>query len=297
MASLTPNSVTEVVPGAWTAAGIVSALTSFFASGGGASTFTNQFTGVDSLVIRSTIDTVPQYSIRATGESQIDFEIEPSGSLTDAGNASTRPAGASADNSGAGRFLTLGTMGDGSKMWVIEHDDCVTVLIKSTAGTSWQPSFQIGRVYQPDFPDVDEPLGRDGLGCLIGAPHIYPNAAATPDAWVESTVPTSGSFVHVATNIWDEPNTEVNCISTNAAMDSAASYGYVRPYNISMRVQAAPYGGIGVFKYVKRVGETRAPLTRIDVNNLSNLCWIVGGQGGSTAATPVVIPWLRGVVP
>jgi hypothetical protein len=293
---LTPNSVTEVVPGAWTAAGIVLALDTFFASGGGASTFVRQFTGVDAFVIRSSVDTIPQYSFRAISATQIALEIEPSGSLSNAGDGSTRPSGASADNSGSGRYLTLGTLGAGSKIWVIEHDDCVTILMKSTTGTSWQPSIQIGRITVPSFPDVDEHLGRDGLGFFVGAP-AFSSGSVAPDPWIEGTTPVTGSVMHVATNIWDEPSYFGTVTTGEATADSAATMGYVRPYQIPAMPQALSYSPIGNFKYVLKTGNTRAPLTRIDVNNLTDLAFITGGLGGSTSAVTIVIPWLRGVVP
>lgn len=294
MANVTPNAVTEVVPGAWTATGIVAALDAFF-NGGGAVTFTRQYTGADAFVIKSSIDITPQYSIRATGASTIALEIEPSGSLTDAGNASTRPTGASADNSGS-QTLTLGTMGAGSRVWVIEHDDCVTVLIKSTAGTSWQPSFQIGRIYVSDCPEVDEPLGRDGLGMFIGAP-LFSTGSQTPDTWIEGIMPATGSLLHVKTGQWEGPDFFSVSATSESGADNAANLGFLRATMLPALPDTVTNVTIGRYKYIWRLGASQAPLTRWDVNNATDLCWIVGGGGGSTLANVFVIPWLRGVVP
>lgn len=291
MPNITPNSVTEVVPAGWTANDIVAALSAFF-NGGGSTSFVREFAGTDAFVIQASADPGPQYSVRATSSTRIDIEIEPSGSLTDAGNGSTRPAGASADNSGANHYVTLGaSTGVGSKIWVIEHDDCVTVLIKNTAGTNWEPSFQIGRVYTPSFPEVNIPLGRDGLGFFAGVPNSL--SSASPNAWLEEVNKTNGTLIHVSNGIW------LNGFAKNFAQDNSAdnagTVGFVQPYQIPMCCQSMANSMIGTLKYAYRSGVARSPLTRIDLNNSTDLAFIVGHQlyGGTT----FLIPWLRGVVP
>lgn len=289
MPTITPNSVTEVVPAGWTANDIVAALSSFF-NGGGSTSFTREFAGTDAFVIQASADPGPQYAIRATASNQISIEIEPSGSLTDAGNGSTRPAGASADNSGANHYVTLGaSTGAGSKIWVVEHDDCVTVLIKNTAGTGWEPSFQIGRVYTPSFPEVNIPLGRDGLGFFVGIPIIVANTV--PASWIMEVFQSNGSLIHVATNIWLNGYASLYAQSTNG--DNAFTVGFVQPYQVPIVGQGIPNLMLGTLKYAYRAGAFRSPLSRIDLNNSTNLAFIVGNNG----ITTFILPWLRGVVP
>jgi hypothetical protein len=283
--------ITELVPASWSAADVLTALKTHMASGGASTKFLQQYTGTNATVVRSLTDTTPQYSLRATGASTIVVRIEPSGSLSDAGDTSTVATGASADAS-ASKTLTLGTLTGAAKLWLCEWDDAFSLMFKTAAGTSWQPSMQIGRTYEPDFPDIDEPLGRDGLMALIGSPIITTSAAA--GAWINTS--TSESTMHVSTGIWIKPETEGAIFTTTAAADDAATVGFVRPYSIPA-VPDTTNRIMGKLKYAMVRGSTGAPLTRYDVDNATSLAWIVTGATGSTTATNILLPWLRSVTP
>jgi hypothetical protein len=282
--------ITELVPASWSAADVLTALKTHMASGGASTKFLQQYAGTNATVVRSLTDTTPQYSLRATGASTIVVRIEPSGSLSDAGDTSTVATGASADAS-ASKTLTLGTLTGAAKLWLCEWDDAFSLMFKTAAGTSWQPSMQIGRIYEPDFPDVDEPLGRDGLGFFIGSPNVSNTTLVT--SWISASA--NEGLIHVASSVWIKPETP-NGVAALAAADDAATVGFVRPYAISIEPDTTSRQ-IGRPKYLMLRGNTAAPLSRVDLNNATNLAWIHGGTAGATTATTVIFPWLRGVVP
>jgi hypothetical protein len=99
----------------------------------------------------------------------------------------------------------------------------------------------------------------------------------------------------VASGVWLKPETP-NGVAGLAAADDAATVGFVRPYAISVEPDTTSRQ-IGRLKYAAARGNTASPLSRVDLNNATDLAWIHGGTAGATTATTVIFPWLRGVVP
>jgi len=229
--------------------------------------------------------------------------IEPSGSVTVVGTTAVAPTGTSADWSDERTFTVGAGLGAGSKIWLSEHDDAITCLMKTAAGTSWQAGVQIGRIIQPDFPSVDVPLGFDGLGFLFGAPALF-NGAAINLFLVSaaSELPnTNYGLMHSGQNTWRPPMMGSSHFTTPEA-DDITFAAYIRPGKIPVspviRSGYTNHVMTGSMKYMLRGGYGRSPLARIDVNNLTDLAFIMGGYIGSTITTNTgLFPWLRGVVP
>jgi hypothetical protein len=175
--------------------------------------------------------------------------------------------------------------------------------MKSAAGTSWQASFHIGRIIQPDFPSVDVPLGFDGLGFLYGGPFLH---YSTPtNVFLTTTVSalpnTNYGLMHSGINTWRPPRS-TNTPTATADADDITYAAYIRPGKLAvaptLRSNNANNVATGSLKYFMRGGADRTPLTRVDVNNLTDLAFIVGGLIGSTSesSNTGLFPWLRGVV-
>jgi hypothetical protein len=297
--SLTPNAVTELSPTTYGAADMLIALQARIATLSGSMLLAAGGAG-DGFAFEFLADPGPQYILRRLSTTTWALSIEPSGSVTVVGTTAVPPTGTSADWSGE-RTFTIGTLAAGSKVWLIEHDDAITMLCKTAAGTSWQTCFQIGRIFLSDFPNVDEPLGFDGLGLMFGAPNFTTTASGSFIGSTASALPNLAyGLMHYATNNWFPPNAQIVSNSDPYA-DDVAYAPFVRPGVISVaatvRTNGTPYVPAGRMKYVMRIGLARAPLTRVDVNNLTDLAFIVGGAVGSTTSVVTVFPWLRGVVP
>jgi len=300
--SMIPNAVAEIVPASYSAADILTALHTYLdatsttftvdlVSGSGAS---------DGFSLQSIADPGYQMILRRTGASTIEISTQPGATVTDVGNVSTPPTGTNASLLSP-RTFTLGTLGVGSKIWLVEMSDAFFLLFKTAAGTSWQPSLHMGRVYVPDFPDLDVPLGRDGLGHLFGAPFAGASASLISNANQTSPFPnTTFGVIRLANGINAFPGLMAG-IPESATADVAANYGFVRPYTMAMSNPISAFTAqnlsVGRYKYILRTGTNRAPLARIDLNNATDQAFIYGGAVGGTTANPVIIPWLRGVVP
>ncbi len=300
--SITPNSITELLPATYGAADMLAALQTRIGASSGSMLIAAGGAG-DGFAWEFLADSGPQYIFRRLSGTTWAMSIEPTGSVTAVGDTVTPPTGTSADWSGE-RTFTLGTLGAGSKIWLTEHDDAITLLCKSADGTSWQNSLHIGRIYQPDFPNIDEPLGFDGLGFVFGSPF----GSASQSTYFltsqgSSTLPLlTVGLMHIGTERWSVAVSSTS-FADSTAHDDPAYAPYVRPGVISItpifRSNVAQYLATGRAKYMLRAGTPRVPLTRIDVNNLTDLAFIHGGAAGSISSSnnTIVFPWLRGVVP
>jgi hypothetical protein len=302
--SITPNAITELLPATYVAADFLSALHSHIdlvsanmdidiIAAGGAS---------DGFVFQSVTDPGVQYILRRTGAATIAMSIEPAQTVTVVGTTVDPPTGTGADWSSE-RTYTIGTLGAGSKVWLTEHDDAVTLLTKSAAGTSWQPGFHIGRIFKPSYPNIDEPLGNDGLGFLYGAP-FFTSSPANVFLGNSSTVlpNTNTGLVHAGTGFWTTPIGSGSYIQSLEA-DSITYAPYIRPgpigISVAIRSNYVNYVEWGQLKYLVRGGTARDPLQRVDVNNASELAFIAGGVTGSIASSNncLLIPWWKSVTP
>jgi len=298
MSTLTPH-VTEIFPATFGIADIMAAI----------------FTHIDVVSTRFEIDLVSgsgsdhafSFTSMADPSAQIvfrrdgatmKFSIDPGMTITDVGDATTVPTGGSADWSGE-KTYTLGTLAAGSKIWLVEQIDALSVMMSSSTGVSWQYSLQIGKIYAPDFPELDVPLGRDGYGAMVGAPVTGTYYATTNWADTGGTG-NPNNLLHIATGVWNASAMPIGSSlqSSSANSENPTYVGYSRPFAISIMPSTLTYAvQIGVLKYLFTCGSTRLPLSRIDLNNLTDLAFILGGVVGAATANRTLIPWLRSVVP
>jgi hypothetical protein len=302
--SLTPIAINEILPATWTSA--ADFLTSFhtyvtttsttlavdLVAAGGAG---------DGFALTFVADPGAQYIWRRTGALTINMSIEPSGSVTVIGTTGVPPTGTSSDWSDE-RTFTMGTLAAGSKIWLTEHSDALTMKFKSSTGTSWQNSFQTGRIIQPDYPNVDEPLGFDGLAFVIGSPRFSTGADDFLQQPNSSYTDANSGLMHCSDGVWRSLS-GCSYYNTDAASDDVTYTPYIRPSKIAvapvLRNGYPPYRQWGTMKYMMRAGDGRAPVQRIDINNATDLAWITGGLVNSTSPTNniTVFPWLRAQVP
>jgi len=107
--------------------------------------------------------------------------------------------------------------------------------------------------------------------------------------------------MHSGINAWRPPTSSTNTVAS-AASDDITVAAYIRPGKLAVAPTLINNNqnnvAVGTLKYFMRGGNGRAPLTRIDLNNLTDLSFIMGGYIGSTStANTGLLPWLRGVVP
>lgn len=296
MSTLTPH-VTEIIPATFGIADIMAAI----------------FTHIDVVSTRFEIDLVSgsgsdhAFSFTSMGDpsaqivfrrsgATMKFSIDPGMTITDVGDATTVPTGGSADWSGE-KTYTLGTLAAGSKIWLVEQIDALSVMMSSSTGTSWQYSLQIGKIIVPDFPELDVPLGRDGYGAMVGSPQAGTFYGTTN--WADSGGINPNSLFHIATGLWGGIQALGPSLQTNSVNAEAVGYvGYARPFAIAIIPSALTNGTqLGQLKYLFTCGNTRVPLSRIDLNNLTDLAFILGGAVGAGTGNRTLIPWLRSVVP
>lgn len=177
---------------------------------------------------------------------------------------------------------------------LVELDDAIFLMCVHQ-DNYWLNSFHVGRIYTPDFPDADVPLGRDGLGFLLNRPTS--SSGATP--WFRLTgIPSLHSYLRVAEAKWIQVGNVRSPFSTNSSnnADSSAYMGFVRPYSAGASVvlgtaSTNPDGIIGRYKYIMYSGENFAELTRRDLDNGTDQSWI------ALTASYVSMIWRRGYVP
>jgi hypothetical protein len=298
--ALTPIAVTEIIPTTWILNDILVAMHTHFTTVSTAFTIdlvSGSGAGLG-FSVQSVADPGFQMVFRRTSATSMKTSIEPTASITDCGDLTTAPTGGGADWSGEtyGVF-TIGSVGAGSKVWLVEMADAFFVMMKSTDGLKWLPCIHIGRVYVPDFPSIDVPRGRDGLGTFVGQPTFY----STTNTWGYYV---SGSLIHMATGIWTHPSTEINMTSPDTYMNSVVYAGFLRPGLITLRAYRSAgssivmYQHFGFLKYCVRTPESYDALTRIDFDNTTDLAFIQGGYSpAAVAGYCLAIPWLKAVTP
>lgn len=176
---------------------------------------------------------------------------------------------------------------------LVELDDAIFLMCVHQ-DNYWLNSFHVGRIYMPDFPDADVPLGRDGLGFLLNRPMTGSsgNAEWWPMTGNGSTA--LRSTLHRATGNWAATFLQTSVFTSSSGNADNVNYmGFVRPYAARASILTAVYGNvsIGSFKYLSNTGTNFGAMTRIDLDNGTDQSWI------ALTANYVSMIWRRGYVP
>lgn len=241
---------------------------------------------------------VHQVNFRKNAAATIDVSIEPSGSITDAGNSTpTAPTGTSADWSGEiGTWdVTLGSPAAGSKAWIVELSDAFFIMITDTTNLFHVTCIHAGRVYTSWHSSDAAANGQDGLGWFAGVPDAM--TGATND-WLGASSPCSS--LHWATNEWSDhadANLATSMVgTTNVANPAHTTY---RPLG-NVMLRAVDIGGntsdqfIGPFKYMRATATTRIPKSLV-TDTGSNQAWM--HYNDTTSLDAYTIIWDKTVTP
>lgn len=177
---------------------------------------------------------------------------------------------------------------------LVELDDAIFLMCVHQSNY-WLNSFHVGRIYTPDFPDADVPLGRDGLGLLLNRPNHGSGSAI----WFRSSgFATNECYIRSAYGNWLKVGNVRSPFSTtqSTTADSSSYMGFLRPYAAGASVvlgtgSTSPDGVIGRYKYITFSGENFTELTRRDLDNATDQSWI------ALTASYVSMIWRRGYVP
>jgi hypothetical protein len=245
----------------------------------------------DSLCIEPLGDPGPstdwQLNIRRTSTTAFKTQLDPSGTITDAGSTGAGPTGASTMASFEDDW-TLQTAAAAVTFFVAEWDDAIMIVTRhSTAGYQWE-GCHCGRVYAPCVADVD---GLDGLANLCGDVGI----AASIALWLPHDSSVSDSSVRVgATGVQatDWPRTlSTSPTGAGTATNRAGKY-WPSPVALFSGSRA---NMIGTLKYIYCYGQTDTADTRLEDPDTGVDRWLY--LAPSATPTYYVIPWLDNTSP
>ena len=232
----------------------------------------------------------------ASGNDFIKPSIEPSGSITDAGNDTpTAPTGTSADWSGErlGTDVTVGSPGAGSKVWVVELEDAFFLLITNTANTFHTYGLHAGRIYVSFLSSDAATAGQDGLGLLSGQPYYLGSSA---DDWFGTAV--DDGTLHWATNEWaDHAIVALNPATADSPAPAFVTYRPLAPIIAKcIDIEGTSADGIiGPYKYLKFSDLSQVPKT-IVADGASNQGWMHINKTATITPAPKII-WDKTVTP
>lgn len=176
---------------------------------------------------------------------------------------------------------------------LVELDDAIFLMCVAQDNT-WLNSIHAGRIYTPDFPDADVPLGRDGLGFLLNKPTLGGTGNAEWWAMSGNTATALRNNLHKAHGVWGGSFHQLSTsYSAPNNADNVNYMGFIRPYAVRASALAYMYTDValGNFKYITNTGTNYTQLTRIDLDNGTDQSWI------ALVATSVNMIWRRGYVP
>lgn len=240
--------------------------------------------------------------IRRQGTTQLASVVDPSMGITDVGDSSTAPtAGATASPD-----CRTGTIsGVSTRLFVIEHDDAVTVVLQDSGKATTPFCLHIGRILTP-LRESDAALGMDGHGALMGRPSDDFGSGITN--WFYISSQTNGSRVRVFDSggnaQWIAPTWTVSIDSSSAVYAGANADGSIlspRP----ILVQAIDTNGtndcvIGLTRWLAAApvstGLTnQLPRVLLQSPALADEAWMYLRH--TAAVTGLVVSWERGVSP
>jgi hypothetical protein len=129
--------ITAHLAGAWTASGFIDGLRAHIVATAGTTKLgIDDYNAAEGLTVGFLAGgEAHQTNLRKSGVSTIAVSIEPSGSITDAGNSSpTAPTGTSADWSSERTWTVGGSAG--SKLWCVELDDAFFLLATNSTNVN-----------------------------------------------------------------------------------------------------------------------------------------------------------------
>lgn len=179
---------------------------------------------------------------------------------------------------------------------LVELDDAIFLMCVHQ-DNYWLNSFHVGRIYTPDFPDADVPLGRDGLGYLLNRPTLNGNGNVEWWPMMGNAGAAKRSCLRRSMGNWAATFLQTSIFTSSAGnADNSIYMGFVRPYAARAAALTVTYGNvsIGSFKYLANIGTNFAALTRVDLDNGTDQSWI--SLLTSTAGCVAMI-WRRGYVP
>lgn len=176
---------------------------------------------------------------------------------------------------------------------LVELDDAIFLMCVHQSNY-WLNSIHAGRIYTPDFPDADVPLGRDGLGFLLNRPTL--GGSGSTEWWGQTgnSATALRNNLHKAHGVWGGSFQQLSVAYYHPQNADNVNYmGFVRPYPVRACVLSYMYSNValGNFKYITNTGNNYTQMTRIDLDNGTDQSWI------SLTAANVNMIWRRGYVP
>lgn len=235
-----------------------------------------------------------QVNLRKSAANTIQVGIEPSGSITDAGDSvPTLPAGTSADWSGERAWDTsLGSPSGSSKLFLVELPDAFAVVITDSTNT-WQIQAGLAGRISISINSADAAAqGQDGLGYHFGAPD---NVDGSGGDWIGPTSPCS--TLHWATNEWSDHITWALAPSVaDVASPADTTYrplppGVYRATDIDGTSSDQTYGPS---KYIRGVNSTAVPKSLVSDGG-SNQAWMHYNDTSSSENEAII--WDKTVTP
>lgn len=249
----------------------------------------------DSLCIEPIADPGPstdwQINIRRTSTTALKTQLDPSGTITDAGSTGAGPTGASTMASFEDDW-TLQTAAAAVTFVLAEWEDAIMLFARhSTAGYHWE-GCMTGRHYAPAVADV---AGLDGFVNLCG--DVGPGAWGL-DAWIplSSTTLTDGSArvcnSGVQATDWARTLSTMPNTSTSVPVTNRAGKYWPTPV---LLCTGSWQNAVGMMKYVYCYGQADTADTRLEDPDTGVDRWLY--LAPSATPTYYVIPWLDNTSP
>ena len=225
-----------------------------------------------------------QINIRRVSTTAFKTQLDPSGTITDAGSTSVGPTGASSLSSYEDDW-SIQSSAAPLTWFLCEWDDAVLLLVRDTTNTYHYRGFHTGRVFNSPISGIS-PGVSDGFGNLCGSPNLY--AYSGSSYWFGPSV--SGASLLVSgsgTRATDWSRTlDPYPSSSSGANANCGAYYYPTPVAIFGASSGRRY--IGSAKYVyATVSDT--PDTRLENPSTGTDRWL--HLSSSTSPSLMVIPW------
>lgn len=274
-----------------TCTGAAALMTSLQSHWGGTSTKFELSTGVaydagDTLCIEPISDAIGggwQINIRRTSTTAFKVQLDPSGSITDAGSTVAGPTGASTYASFEDTWSLQSAAV--SLSWLLcEWDDAVMLLVRDTTDTYHYNGFHSGRTFTPLVLGAAGIAG--GFGNHCGNPHVYTSYGGF---WFGGGLTTSSAKVgNTGTQATDWTRYPYPYPSTGD-LPAVSIGGAYYPSPVVLSGSSSLRHMFGVLKYIYMQNPPDTPDTRLEDPSSGTDRWMHIGYSGSTYYP--VIPW------